>query len=73
MLSDVLGVLIAFVSIILLLSIVVTGLVQATQAVFRVRGRNLLTSVARFLKTTGRVTGKRSEWRKQAAAVSNHS
>jgi hypothetical protein len=71
MLSDVLGVLIAFVSIILLLSIVVTGLVQATQAVFRVRGRNLLTSVARFLKTTGRVTGKRSEWRKQAAAVLN--
>jgi hypothetical protein len=73
MLSDVLGVLIAFVSIILLLSIVVTGLAQATQAVFRLRGRNLLTSVTRLLEATNHVTAgaPRAEKRKQAARVLN--
>jgi DNA repair exonuclease SbcCD ATPase subunit len=41
MIMDVLGVLIAFVGLILLLSILVTSLVQATQSTFRLRGRNL--------------------------------
>ena len=40
-LLDVLGVLIAFITIILLLSMIATGMVQATQALFRLRGRNL--------------------------------
>ncbi len=73
MLSDVLGVLIAFVSIILLLSIVVTGMVQATQAVFRVRGRNLLASVTRFLEATNRLNAgdTRLQKRARAAAVLN--
>lgn len=39
--SSVLGILIAFVTVILLLSIVVTSLVQALQAFFRLRARNL--------------------------------
>lgn len=73
MLSDVLGVLIAFVSIILLLSIVVTGLAQATQAAFRVRGRNLLTSVTRLLVAIDKVPANfsRTEKRKAAARVLN--
>lgn len=41
MLSDILGTVIGFVSVILLLSVVVTAAVQATQAVLRLRGRNL--------------------------------
>lgn len=39
---DILGILIAFVTIILLLSMVVTGLVQVIQSLFRFRSRNLL-------------------------------
>jgi hypothetical protein len=69
MLTDVLGVLIAFVSIILLLSIVVTGLVQATQAVFRVRARNLLTSVTRFLEATGRLSRSAGRMANRAVAA----
>jgi hypothetical protein len=74
MLSDVLGVLIAFISIILLLSIVVTALAQATQATFRVRGRNLLTSVTRLLEATNRLDAglSRTEKRKAAARVLNN-
>ena len=73
MLSDVLGVLIAFISIILLLSIVVTALAQATQATFRVRGRNLLTSVTRLLEATNRLDAglSRTEKRKATARVLN--
>ena len=41
MIMDVLGILIAFVALILLLSLIVTSLVQATQAVLRLRARNL--------------------------------
>jgi hypothetical protein len=72
-LSNVLGVLIAFVSIILLLSIVVTALTQATQAALRVRGRNLLTGVTRLLVTTGKLseTAPRKEKREAAAKVLN--
>ncbi len=74
MLSDVLGVLIAFISIILLLSIVVTALTQATQATFRVRGRNLLTSVTRLLEATNHLDAglSRTEKRKAAARVLNN-
>ena len=74
MLSDVLGVLIAFISIILLLSIVVTALTQATQATFRVRGRNLLTSVTRLLEATNHLDPglSRTEKRKAAARVLNN-
>ncbi len=50
---DVLGVLIAFVSVILLLSMVVTALVQATKSLLRLRGRNLLVGVASLLDSLG--------------------
>jgi hypothetical protein len=49
MLMDVLGVAIAFITIILLLSIVVTAGVQASQAVLRLRGRNLVIGLAAAL------------------------
>jgi hypothetical protein len=49
---QVLAVFIAFVSIILLLSILVTTLVQFTQAVLRLRGRNLVTGLAALLHAT---------------------
>lgn len=50
MILDVLGVLIAFVVIILLLSIVVTSLVQLTQSALRLRGRNLESGLAALLR-----------------------
>jgi hypothetical protein len=50
MILDVLGVLIAFVVIILLLSIIVTSLVQLTQASLRLRGRNLQSGLAALLR-----------------------
>jgi hypothetical protein len=50
MLSDVLAALVAFVSIVLLLSMIVTALVQATQSVFRLRARNLLKGVGTLLR-----------------------
>ena len=40
-LLDILGVLIAFVTVLLILSMIVTGIVQAIQALFRMRARNL--------------------------------
>ena len=46
MLSDILGVMIAFVSIILLLSILVTALVQFAQAALQLRARNLRRGLA---------------------------
>ena len=45
MLSDVLGIAIAFITIILLLSVLVTSMTQLTQAVFRLRARNLMKCV----------------------------
>jgi 3',5'-cyclic AMP phosphodiesterase CpdA len=71
MLSNVLGILIAFVTIILLLSMVVTGLVQATQAVLRLRSRNLQQGVAALLaKYSGSVESK-MDYRGLAAKVLN--
>jgi hypothetical protein len=49
MLSDILATVIAFISVILLLSIVVTSLVQVSQGLLRLRGRNLMKSVAALL------------------------
>lgn len=50
MLSDVLAALVAFVSVVLLLSMIVTALVQATQSIFRLRARNLLKGVSTLLR-----------------------
>lgn len=49
---QVLAVFIAFVSIILLLSILVTTLVQFTQSMLRLRGRNLVTGLAALIHAT---------------------
>src|SRR5882757_8845223 len=46
MLSNIVGTLLAFVTIMLMLSLIVTSLVQFTQATLRLRGRNLLAGVA---------------------------
>lgn len=46
---DLLGLLVGFVSLLFLLSLIVTGLVQATQAILRLRARNLLFGLASVL------------------------
>src|SRR3982751_2543663 len=46
MLTDLIGIVLAFITVILLLSLVAMALVQLTQATFRLRGRNLLVGVA---------------------------
>jgi hypothetical protein len=71
MLSTVLGVLIAFVTVILLLSMVVTGLVQATQAVLRLRSRNLQQGVATLLAKYANDKASKSVYRGRAAGVLN--
>ena len=45
--------LIAFVTVMLLFSLLVTGMVQATQAIFRLRGRNLRVALTRMLLRSG--------------------
>jgi hypothetical protein len=50
MLSNIVGTLLAFVTIMLLLSLIVTSLVQFTQATFRLRARNLLFGVAALIQ-----------------------
>src|ERR1700751_2515186 len=72
MLSQVLGVLIAFVTVILLLSMVVTGMVQATQATLRLRSRNLQQGVASLLAKHAQSPLSASEYRGFAARVLNH-
>jgi hypothetical protein len=50
MLSNIIGTLLAFVAIMLMLSLLITSLVQFTQASLRLRGRNLLFGVGALLK-----------------------
>ena len=50
MLSNIIGTLLAFVTIMLVLSLIVTSLVQFAQATLRLRGRNLLVGVGALLK-----------------------
>lgn len=45
--------LIAFVTVMLLFSVLVTGLVQATQSFFRLRGRNLRSALSRLVQECG--------------------
>jgi|GEM_PF-1721028 len=49
MLTDTLSVAIAFITVILLLSVIVTALVQATQALLRLRARNLMKGLAELI------------------------
>jgi len=50
MLSNIVGTLLAFVTIMLMLSLIVTSLVQFTQATLRLRGRNLLVGVGALIE-----------------------
>jgi hypothetical protein len=50
MLSNIVGTLLAFVTIMLMLSLIVTSLVQFTQASLRLRGRNLIFGIAAVLR-----------------------
>src|SRR5258708_37434374 len=50
MLSNIVGTLLAFVTIMLMLSLIVTSLVQFTQATLRLRGRNLLFGIGALIK-----------------------
>jgi hypothetical protein len=56
MLSNMVGTLLAFVTIMLMLSLIVTSLVQFTQAALRLRARNLLVGVAALLKKHSALT-----------------
>ncbi|MHC4696542.1 MAG: hypothetical protein ACYTFA_07365 [Planctomycetota bacterium] len=68
MLSEVLGIVIAFITIVLLLSILVTSLVQMSQALLRLRARNLKTGLAALiLKARERPTEKPTRRNKKAA------
>jgi hypothetical protein len=58
-LSSLLGVVLAFATIMLVLSLVVMGLVQLTQAVLRLRARNLIVGVAALLRAEGVAPPKR--------------
>lgn len=58
MLSDVLGIAIAFITIILLLSILVTSLTQLMQAVFRLRARNLMKGLSAVIVNAQTTPGK---------------
>jgi hypothetical protein len=49
MLTDLIGIVLAFITVMLLLSLVVMALVQLTQATFRLRGRNLLVGVSALI------------------------
>jgi hypothetical protein len=71
MLSHVLGVLVAFVTVLLLLSMIVTGLVQATQAVLRLRSRNLQQGVAALLEKYSGGGLSSNAYRGHAARVLN--
>jgi hypothetical protein len=50
MLSNIIGTLLAFVTVMLMLSLIVTSLVQFTQATLRLRGRNLLVGVGALIE-----------------------
>jgi hypothetical protein len=50
MLSNIVGTLLAFVTIMLMLSLIVTSLVQFTQATLRLRGRNLLVGIGALIE-----------------------
>ncbi len=50
---DVLGVLIGFIGVMAILSLVVTGLVQMTQVLLRLRGRNLYRSLVSLMNAAG--------------------
>ncbi len=82
MLSDILATIIAFISIILLLSIVVTSMVQVSQAFLRLRSRNLMKGLAALLINTRAGTGSnapvptrndRSEAKRDATRIMNAS
>src|SRR5215813_14004691 len=51
MLTNLIGIVLAFVTVMLLLSLVVMGLVQLTQSLLRLRGRNLLVGVAALIES----------------------
>lgn len=61
MLTDILGVIIAFIAVIALLSVLVTSLSQMTQAVFRLRSRNLKVGIEKLLMTWREVARRKSE------------
>ena len=71
-LFDVLGVLIAFITVMLIFSIVITSLVQATQGLLRWRARNLQIGLAKILKSV-QEEGSKDNPRENAIAILNQS
>ncbi|MDH3336784.1 MAG: hypothetical protein OER22_06920 [Gammaproteobacteria bacterium] len=67
---DVLGVLTAFITVMLIFSIAITSLVQATQGLFRWRGRNLQNGLAKILRSV-RYSEKTDESSKNAISLIN--
>lgn len=58
---DMIGILIAFVTVVLLLSVVATTLVQMTSSVVRLRGRNLFRALDRLFQSAGQACGIKEE------------
>jgi hypothetical protein len=53
MLTNLIGIVLAFITVMLLLSLVVMAFVQLTQALLRLRGRNLLVGIAALIESEG--------------------
>ena len=58
---DTLGTLIGFVTVVLLLSLVSTSLVQMTSSMLRLRGRNLFRGLDRVLQAAGKACGVKED------------
>ena len=71
-LMNVLGVLIAFITVMLVFSIAITSLVQATQGFMRFRARNLQNSLAKILKSVQQ-KGSTDDPKKNAISLLNRS
>ena len=71
---DMLGILIGFVTVVLLLSVVATSLVQMTSSILRLRGRNIYRALDHVLQTASDACGIREEDMnsKELAEKANH-
>src|SRR2546422_809937 len=56
MLSNLIGIVLTFITVMLLLSLIVMALVQLTQALLRLRARNLLVGISALIESEGLAT-----------------
>src|SRR2546426_9137544 len=66
MLSNLIGIVVAFITVMLLLSLVVMALVQLTQSLLRLRARNLLVGISALLQAEGLADDKTDDTKEPA-------